>query len=88
MKTKCLKITIPEDILLLLNETEKELENDMKIYTAIMLYVKEKITIGKASQFAGMSRYDFENLLSENRIPISLLTYGDVIKDTQKLGNL
>jgi hypothetical protein len=36
-------------------------------------------------QLSGLSRFEFETLLSENEIPISNLTINDVLGDTQKL---
>jgi predicted HTH domain antitoxin len=85
MQTKQLSIPISEDILIALNESEEELSRDMKIYTAIWLYIKGKLTIGKAAQLAGLSRYDFESLLSEQDVPISNLTLKEVKNDVDKL---
>lgn len=85
MPLKKLSISIPEDILITLNETTEKLALDMKVYSAIWLYEKGKLTIGKASRLAGMDRYSFECLLSENNIAISQLTEEDIEKDVQKL---
>ncbi len=85
MNTHTIKIDFPSDILLTLNENENELKQDIKFSLAIRLYKLQKLTIGKASQIAGLSRYEFETLLSENDVPISNLTIEDVIKDSQKL---
>ena len=65
----------------------KPLKNsvDIKLSLAIRLYRLQKLTIGKASQIAGLSRFEFETMLSENEIPISNLTMDDVMKDFQKL---
>jgi predicted HTH domain antitoxin len=43
------------------------------------------LTIGKSAQLCGLSRFDFETILSENEIPISTLTLEDVMKDIEKL---
>lgn len=85
MNTQTISIDLPSDILLTLNESEKELKNDIKFSLAIQLYLKQKLTIGKAAQIAGLSRFDFESLLSENRIPISNIDYEDVVADSLKL---
>ncbi len=85
MNTRTISIDIPSDILLALNENENELKNDIKISLAIRLYQQEKLTIGKAAQLCGLSRYEFETLLSENGISISNLTIDDVINDSKKL---
>lgn len=78
-------IDFPADILLALNENENELKKDIKISLAIRLYQLKKLTIGKAAQIAGLPRFDFETVLSENGVPISNLTIDDVMNDHQKL---
>jgi predicted HTH domain antitoxin len=52
---------------------------------AIWLYSQKRLTIGKAAQISGMSRFDFENLLAESNIPISNISLEDVLNDSQKL---
>jgi predicted HTH domain antitoxin len=85
MEKQTINIDFPSDILLALNETEDELKQRIKIELAVRLYKLQKLTIGKAAQVAGLSRLQFENLLSENEIPISDLTIDEVIKDSIKL---
>lgn len=80
-----ISIELPSDILLSLNETEAELKQRIITYLAIRLYKLEKLTIGKATQLSGLSRFDFETLLSEHEIPISNLTISDVMNDCKKL---
>jgi len=85
MSLQTLNIELPSDILLTLNETESELKKRIKFSLALHLFLQQKITIGKAAQIAEMSRLQFETLLSENKIPISLLGIDEVLNDTQKL---
>ena len=85
MNIKTVSIDFPADILLALNETENELKQHIKIALAIQLYKLQKLTIGKAAQISGLSRLQFETILSENEVPISNLTIGDVIDDIKKL---
>ncbi len=85
MTTQTISIELPSDILLALNASEAELKQNIKTSLAIRLYRLEKLTLGKAAQLAGLSRFEFETLLSENEIPISNLTLNDVLKDIQKL---
>ncbi|MDD4968047.1 MAG: UPF0175 family protein [Paludibacter sp.] len=85
MNTQLITVELPSDILLTLNENENELKQDIKISLAIRLYKLQKLTIGKAAQVAGMSLFDFESLLSENEVPISTLTFEDVLNDSLKL---
>jgi predicted HTH domain antitoxin len=85
MNAQTIMIDFPSDILLTLNENENELKKEIKIALAIRLYKLQKLTIGKASQIAELSRYEFETLLSENDVPISNLTLTDVLADSKKL---
>ena len=85
MALQTVNIDLPSDILLTLNESEKELQKRIKVSLAIQLYVQHKVTIGKAAQIAGMSRLQFETVLSENNISISTLDLEDVMGDIQKL---
>ena len=85
MNTQTISIDFPSDILLALNETEAELKQGIKTSLAMRLYKLQKLTIGKAAQISGLSRFEFETLLSENQIPISNLTIEDVMDDSQKL---
>jgi predicted HTH domain antitoxin len=85
MSQQTINIELPSDILLTLNESEKELKKRIKLSFAIQLYVQQKVTLGKAAQIAELSRFQFETLLSENKIPISSLELEDVLKDTEKL---
>jgi predicted HTH domain antitoxin len=85
MNTQTISIDLPSDILLALNETEAEFKLRIKTTLAMRLYKLQKLTIGKAAQLSGLSRYEFESLLSENDIPISNLTLDDVFNDCKKL---
>lgn len=85
MTIQAINISLPSDILLTLNETEKELKKRIKVSLATQLYIQKKVTIGKAAQIAEMSRFGFETLLSEYKIPISNLDEEDVLRDIQKL---
>lgn len=85
MNKQEITIELPSDIYLTLNETENELKENIKISLAIRLYKLKKLTLGKAAQIAGLTRYEFENILVENDVPISNLTAEDVLEDTRKL---
>lgn len=85
MTLQTINIELPSDILLTLNETGKELKKRIKLSLALQLYVEQKVTIGKASQIAELSRIEFETILSEYNIPISLLEKNDILGDIEKV---
>lgn len=85
MKTITIPLDISEDIMIALNETEEELKVHFQAGIAMMLYKEGKLTLGKAKQLSGLSRYEFEKLLSKHKIPISNLNYQTVISDLELL---
>ena len=89
MNTQTISIEFPSDIFLTLNESEEELEQQLRVLLAARLYYQQnyqqKVTIGKAAQIAGLKKLEFENWLAENEIPISNLSYDDILKDAEKI---
>lgn len=85
MTTQSFSIDLPSDILLTLNEDINELKRDIKLSLAIRLYTMQKITIGKAAQIADLTRFEFETILSNNKISISNISHNDVLEDNAKL---
>jgi predicted HTH domain antitoxin len=85
MSLQTISIELPSDIFLTLNENEVELKKRIKTTLAVELYRQEKVTLGKAAQIAGFSRFAFETLLSEMNISISNLTDEEVLADIKKL---
>ena len=83
MNTQRITIDLPSDIFMSLNENE--LKQQIKYFLAINFYKYRKLTIGKAARLAGLTRFEFETLLSDNDISISSLTLNDVINDSKKL---
>ncbi len=84
-KFQSVAIELPSDILLVLNESEGKLKQEIKLALAVRLYQREKVTIGKAAQIAGLSRLAFETALSESGIPISALSFEEIMHDASKL---
>lgn len=85
MSTQTISVDFPNDILLALNESESDLKKRIKLTLAIHLYKLQKLTIGKAAQLSGMTRFEFEKELSKNKISISNLNEEDILSDIEKL---
>ena len=64
------QIQIDNSILLSLKTSSEELAYKMKLYTAIALYQKRQLSLGKSAQFLGMERLGFIELLKQDNIPI------------------
>ena len=59
-------IVISDDIVQATHLTEDELRLEL----AVMLFQREKLTLGQAGGLAGMNRLQFQHLLASRKIPI------------------
>ena len=88
MKNITIQVDIPSDMLVALNESEKELKSHFQTATAMMLFQEGKLTIGKAIQLSGLTRYEFEKTLAKNKTPVSLLDETMILSDIEKLRDI
>ena len=88
MKNITIPIDIPSDMLIALNETEQELKSHFQVAIALMLFQEGKLTLGKAIQLSGLTRFEFEKSLAKNKISVSDLNIEQIMSDADKLGNL
>jgi predicted HTH domain antitoxin len=85
------QIEIDSSILLSLKSSAEELAYKMKFYTAVALYQKRKLSLGKSAEFLGMDRLDFIKALQNEDIPIfdySNHEMKEVIDDAQSLSKM
>jgi predicted HTH domain antitoxin len=61
-----MSLVIPDEFL----QTAHISEADLKLEIVILLFQQEKITLGTASQFAGMNQLEFQRILGSRKIPI------------------
>lgn len=61
-----MRLTIPDEIV----QTSRMSIEELITEIALMLFQKEKITLGQASQFANMSQFQFQHILASRQIPI------------------
>ena len=54
----------------------------------MMLFQEGKLTIGKAIQLSGLTRFEFEKSLAKNKIPVSKLDADQIMSDAEKLRDL
>lgn len=83
MKNVTIPVDIPSDIMIALNESEEELKDHFQIAVAMMLFHEGKLTIGKAIQMSGLTRYEFEKSLAKNNLPISNPDMDQVLADIE-----
>ncbi len=85
------QIEIDYSILLSLKNSADELAYKMKLYTAIVLYQKRQLSLGKSAQLLGMDRLSFINVLKDEGIAI--FDYNDreideVFEGADRLGDM
>ena len=85
MKNITIQVDLPSDMLVALNESEKELKSHFQTATTMMLFQEGKLTIGKAIQLSGLTRFEFEKALAKNKIPVSVLDEDIIFSDIEKL---
>ena len=61
-------LEIPDEIQIAMGLPPEEVERELLKELALALYQREIFSVGKAGEFAGMNRWDFEALLSERGI--------------------
>ena len=88
MKTNYLEVDVPAHILLALNQTKEELVARMKRCTAVNLYNSLKLSLEQAAEFADMTKWEFEDFLSGNKVPISHIDTDDFDKELEIISSL
>jgi len=88
MKHITIPIEIPSDLMIVLNESEQEIKSHFQASIAMMLFKEGKLTIGKATQLSGLSRFEFEKLLAKNKVSISELKVDQIFDDVEKMQEL
>jgi predicted HTH domain antitoxin len=61
-----MSIVISDEIL----QTTRMSKDELLQEIAIMLFQKEKLTLGQASRMAGISQLEFQHLLASRQIPL------------------
>jgi len=61
-----MSLVIPNQVLQVANLSAEELMQDI----AVMLFERERLTLGQASKLANLNRLSFQRLLASQKIPI------------------
>ena len=78
-----MSIVVPDEIFTATRMTESEMRQEI----SVMLFQKEKLTLGQASRFAGMHRVAFQHLLASRYISVHY-DVEDFEQDIQSLGEM
>jgi len=90
MKEKHIELEIPEDIAFSLDKEGKseDIAKETKRAIAVNMFQRKVISLGKASELAGMSRTEFVRLLKEYNIPAYEYREKDYKVDQKRIKNL
>ncbi|EEB74770.1 UPF0175 family protein [Thermococcus sp. AM4] len=64
-------VKVPSDLMRILRLDEGELERAVRLYLAIELYREGVVSLGKAAEIAGLSRWEMMELLASKGIPLN-----------------
>ena len=81
-----MSLVIPDNILRAANISALELRREI----AILLFQQERLTLGRASEFAGMSQLEFQRLLARRHVAVhyDVEEFNDDLDTLRKLGQL
>lgn len=63
------QLRIPDSVVRAIRLPEKRLERELLRELAVALYAQEALSFGKARELAGMSKYEFGQLLGRRQLP-------------------
>jgi len=65
-------------------------EEEIKMELAVLLFQKNKLTLGQASKLANMGQFEFQHILASRKIPAhyDLQDYQDDMKTLKNMGLL
>lgn len=81
-----MSLVIPDDILRAANISASDLRREI----AVLLFQQDKLTLGQASEFVGVSQLEFQRLLAKRHIPVHYDTqeFKDDLDTLRRLGQL
>ncbi len=81
-----MSVIIPDEILAAARMTEGELRQEL----AVLLFQREKLTLGQAGRLAGLSRLQMQHLLASRQVPLhyDLPEFEEDLQTLRGLGRL
>ena len=68
MKARKVQLEIPEEVVRALKLPPREVQQELRKELALALYERGVLSLGKARELAGMTRWQFHELLGQRRI--------------------
>ena len=85
-----LPIEVDESILLSLKESKEDFIYTMKLFTALHLYKKNRLSLGKAAEFVGVDKLKFIEILKEEGAVFDYKDeeIKDIVQDANELAKI
>jgi predicted HTH domain antitoxin len=80
-----LQIPYEEDLLASRDQSREQLEQELRFWLAVKLFEIDRVSLGRASEIAGLPKTVLRDRLSELKIPISNLTTEDMAQELRSL---
>ena len=65
-----ISVKVPRDLVRILKVKDEEVPKLVRLYLAIELYRERKVSLGKAAEIAGVSKWEMMEILASKNIPI------------------
>ncbi len=72
-------IDLPNDFVAF--QAVPDIQQEVRTSYALWLYQRERVTLAKAAELAGVCLYDFMNLCKTNRIPVIDITRDELLEE-------
>jgi len=72
-------IDLPNDFVAF--QAVPEIRQEVRNSYALWLYQKERVTLVKAAELAGVSLYDFMNICKANQVPVISITREELLEE-------
>jgi len=77
-------VVIPDEIL----EGSDVTVEDIRLDVAISLFQRERVSLGKAAEIAGLNRWEFQKILADRKIPTINYSIKDLEKEIEALKSI
>ncbi len=78
-------IDLPNDFVEL--QAIPEIQQEMRVAYALWLYQKQRITLVKAAELAGVDLYEFMNICKTNRISVIDISRDELLEELAEFSN-
>ena len=84
---KEISVKVPRDLVRILKVKDEEVPKLVRLYLAIELYREGKVSLGKAAEIAGVTKWEMTEILASKEVPIQY-DVEDLEKDIKILEEL